>query len=125
MAVKAIVDALRGAEGYAGGSVYSAGHEIFSENIERDYVDTVLRLLHLSASVRRVSVAARGFTVIGFSTDGYDVVLKLAGRFPATPALCIAEPEFIDSSCAPALPSKEAARIEAEAALKAFGLLDG
>ncbi len=122
MAVKAIVDALRSAEGYAGGGVYTAEQEVFSENIGQDYAVIILRLLHLSASVRRISVAARGFTFTGFNAGGYDVVLKLAGRFPATPVLCITEPEFIDPACATALPSRETARAEAEAALRAFGL---
>jgi hypothetical protein len=32
---------------------------------------------------------------VSFDTDGYDVLLKLAGRFP-TPLLNLVEPEFVD-----------------------------
>lgn len=124
MTVKAIVDGLRTAGGYSGAAVYAAGQELFSENLEHDYAVSMLRLLHCAAGVRRVSVAARGFTFVAFSAECYDVLLKLAGRFPPVPALCLAEPEFVDPSCEPALLSKEMAQVEAEAALRAFGLIE-
>lgn len=124
MTVKAIVDRLRMAEGYSGAAVCLAGQELFSENIERDYAVMMLRVLRSSNDVRRVSVAARGFTFVSFDMDGYDVLLKLAGRFPPVPLLNLVEPEFVDSPCALALPSKESARQEAETALQEFGLLD-
>lgn len=123
MTVKAIVDRLRAAEGYSGAAVCLDGQELFFENMEREYAVMMLRLLRSSNDVRRVSVAARGFTFVSFDTEGYDVLLKLAGRFPTAPLLNLAEPEFVETSCAPALPSKESARQDAEAALRGFGLL--
>jgi hypothetical protein len=125
MTVKAIVDAMRAAEGYAGGRIYAAGQEIFSENIDPEYAAVVLRLLRASASVRRVSVTARGFTFMGFSADGYDILLKTAGRLPPAPPLSITEPEFVDTSVVSTLPSMKTVRTEAEAALREFGLLNG
>jgi len=124
MTVKAIIDGLRVAGGYSGAAVYAAGQELFSENLEHDYAVSMLRLLHYTAGVRRVSIAARGFTFVAFSSECYDVLLKLAGRFPSVPPLCLIEPEFVDPSCEPALISKETARAEAETALRAFGLIE-
>ncbi|OPY25659.1 MAG: hypothetical protein A4E28_03034 [Methanocella sp. PtaU1.Bin125] len=125
MAVKAIIDRLRMLGGYSGCAVYAGERMLFSENVADEYAGQVLRLLRTSTGVRRVSVAARGFTFTGFGVEDYDILLKLAGRFPPVPSLSLAEPEFVDPFSASGLPSRERARAEAEAALRALGLLDG
>lgn len=123
MAVKAVVDRARVIPGYAGVAVYTGDTGLYSDAIDRGYVKVLLDLLKASPGARRASAAARGFTFVAFYAGDYVVVLKVAGRFPALPALDIEEPTFVDPSCAPALPSREAARREAEAALRQFGLL--
>lgn len=124
MTIKAIVDRLRMTEGYSGTAIYAAGQEVFSENIERDYALLICRVLHSAAAIQRVFVTARGFTFVCFSAECYVVLLKLAGRFPAIPVLHLTEPEFVDQSDVLSLPSRATARMEAETALIAFGLLE-
>ena len=123
MTVKTIVHWARAIAGYSGVAVYTGGIELFSENVDAGHAAVLLELIHASSGARRLSAAARGFTFIAFRAGACVVVLKMAGRFPLLPVLSLAEPEFVDLSCAPAMPSRDDARREAEAALRQFGLM--
>jgi hypothetical protein len=104
-------------------AIYTGDTVLYSEAIDGGYVKVLLDLLKMSPGSRRASAAAGGFTFVAFYAGDYVVVLKVAGRFPALPVPDIEEPSFVDPSCAPALPSRDEARREAEAALRLFGLL--
>jgi len=109
--------------GCSGVAVYAGDVELYSDAIDDGYARPLLDLLMVSPGARRASAAAGGFTLVAFYAGDYLVVLKVAGRFPALPAIAIEEPSFVDPSCAPALPSRDEARREAETALQLFGLL--
>jgi hypothetical protein len=120
--VKAIVDWARAIDGCSGVAIYAGDTESYRENVDARYATVLLDLIK-SSGVRRVSAAARGFTFTAFAAGDYLVLLKVSGRFPALPALRLEEPEFVDPSRTPSLPSQDDARREAEAALRHFGLL--
>jgi hypothetical protein len=121
--VKVVVDWARAIPGCSGLAVHRGDVELYSDAIDNGYLRPLLDLLRISPGSRRASAAAGGFTFVAFYVGGYMVVLKVAGRFPALPAIAIEEPSFVDPSCAPALPSRDEARREADAALRQFGLL--
>ncbi|HEY3273060.1 MAG TPA: hypothetical protein VGJ92_04820 [Methanocella sp.] len=123
MTVKAVVDWARAVPGSSGVAIYTGDTVLYREAIDGEYVKAMLDLLKSSPDARRASVAAGGFTFVAFNAGDYTVVLKVSGRFPALSVPGIEEPTFIDPSCAPALPSKNEAKREAEAALRQFGLL--
>jgi hypothetical protein len=103
-------------------AVYTGDIELYNDAIDVDLC-VLLDLLRTSPGARRVSAATGGFTFVAFYVSDYILVLKVAGRFPVLPSISIEEPSFVDPSCAPALPSQDEARREAEAALRQFGLI--
>lgn len=123
MAVKAVVDRAKALPGYLGMAVYAGDRELYNESIDSGYVKVLLGLLRASPGARQASALVGGLTIVAFYAGDYVVLLKVAGRFPALPGVSPEEPDFIDPSCAPALPSQAEARREAEAALRQFGLL--
>ncbi len=122
MTVKAVIDWARAVRGCSGVAVYAGGVELYNDAIDIDR-GVLLDLLRAYPGARRVSAAAGGFTFVAFHAGDYVLLLKVAGRFPALPPISVEEPSFVDPSCAPALPSQDEARREAEAALRQFGLI--
>ena len=123
MSLKAIIDWARAAAGYAGLAVCAGGREIFNEDIDQAHVAALTGALGASPGARRISAAARGLTLVALEAGGYTIVLKVAGRFPVVGGPCLEEPAFVDPSRVPGLPTREAARAEAEAALRQLGLI--
>jgi hypothetical protein len=122
--VKTIISQARAIPGCSGIAVYAEDVELYGDAIDDGYARALRDLLRASPGARRASAIAGGFTFVAFYVGNYVVLLKVAGRFPVLPGISIEEPSFVDPSCAPALPSQGAARREAEAALKQFGLMD-
>lgn len=122
MSVKAVIDRARAFRGCAGLAVYTGDVELYNDAID-DEMGVLLYLLRTSPGARRVSAAAGGFTFVAFYAGDCVLLLKMAGRFPVLPPISVEEPSFVDPSCAPALPSQDEARREAEAALRQFGLM--
>jgi hypothetical protein len=120
--VKAVIDRARAIRGCSGLAVYAGDIELYNVAIDDD-PGVLLDLLQTSPGARRVSAAVGGFTFIAFYVDDYVLLLKVTGRFPVLPPINVEEPSFVDPSCAPALPSQDEARREAEAALRQFGLI--
>ena len=123
MTVKAVIDRAKAVPGCSGVAVYAGDVLLYSYAVEDGCASVLLGLLRASPGARRASAATGGFTYVACHAGDYAVLLKLAGRFPALPAINVEEPVFVDPSCAPVLPSRESARGEAEAALRQFGLL--
>jgi hypothetical protein len=121
--VKVVIDRARAVPGCAGVAVYAGAVELYRDAIGDACASALPHLLRASPGARRASATAGGFTFVAFYAADYIVLLKVAGRFPDLPGISVTEPTFVDPSCAPALPSQEAARREAEAALRQFGLL--
>ncbi len=119
--IKAVIDWARAVPGYSGVAIFSADIELYNEAIEHE-CSALLDLLMASHGSSRASAIVGGFTLIAFHAGDYAVLLKVAGRFPCLPPIRFDDPAFVDPSCLPALPSKEDARREAEAALRRFGL---
>ncbi len=122
MTVKAVIDRARAVRGCSGVAVYAGGVELYNDAIDDDS-GVLLDLLQTFPGARRASAAAGGFTFVAFYAGDYVLLLKVAGRFPVLPPISVEEPSFVDPSCAPALPSQDEARREAEAALRQFGLI--
>ena len=122
VSVKAVIDRARAVRGCSGVAVYTGGVELYNDAIDVD-MSVLLDLLQAFPGTRRASAAAGGFTFVTFYAGDYILVLKVAGRFPVLPPISVEEPSFVDPSCAPALPSQDEARREAEAALRQFGLI--
>jgi hypothetical protein len=120
--LKAVIDRARAVRGCSGVAVYAGGIELYNDALDID-PGVLLDLLGTFPGARRVSAAAGGFTFSAFRAGDYVLLLKVAGRFPALPLISVEEPSFVDPSCAPALPSQDEARREAEAALRQFGLI--
>jgi hypothetical protein len=120
--IKAVIDRARAIHGCSGVAVYAGGIELYNDAVDVD-PGVLLDLLRASPGARRVSAAARGFTIVAFYVGDYVLLLKVVGRFPAVPMIGVEEPSFVDPSSAPALPSQDEARREAEAALRQFGLI--
>lgn len=122
MTIKAVIDRARAFRGCSGVAVYSGGIELYNDAIDID-PGALLDLLLAFPGARRASAAAGGFTYVAFYAGDYLLLLKVAGRFPVLPLISVEEPSFVAPSCAPALPSQDEARREAEAALRQFGLI--
>jgi hypothetical protein len=123
LAIKAVIDWARAIRGCTGVAVYAGAVPLYNYAVDDGYARVLPDLLRASSGAWRASAAAGGFTFVCFYAGEYLVVLKVAGRFPALSAPDLQEPSFVDPSCAPALPSRDEARLEAEAALRQFGLL--
>lgn len=123
MAVEAIVAWARAARGYAGLAVYDGCAELFSEGVDAGRVAALTGALRAAPGAWRASAAITGMTYIAFRAGGLVVVLKVAGLFPPLAVPPLEEPEFAGAQDGPALPPRAAARREAEAALRQFGLL--
>lgn len=122
MTIKAAIDRARAVQGCSGLAVFADGVELYNDAIDVD-PGVLLDLLQAFPGARQISAAAGGFTFVTFYAGDYVLLLKVAGRFPVLPPISVEEPSFIDPSCAPALPSQDEARREAEAALRQFGLI--
>jgi hypothetical protein len=120
---KEIVDACRASAGYLGVAIFSGDACLFIENVDAVRAGTLLRLLGGAAGADQAAAVISGVTLTAFRAGGYVVVLEAAGRFPGVPAIALPDPEFAGPAPADALPSRGAARLEAEAALRSFGLL--
>lgn len=123
VAVKAIVDWAKAIPGCMGMAVYAEGHALYCDVIAPGQTEVLLKLLRSSPGARQASVVVGGITLVAFYAGEHIVMLKIAGRFPVLPGFSIEEPTFVDPSCAPALPSQAEARLEAETALRQFGLI--
>ena len=121
--VKAVIDRARAVPGCSGVAVYTGDVLLYSDAVDDGCAGVLIGLLRASPGARRASAAIGACTYAACHAGDYLVLLKVAGRFPALPGFDVEEPMFIDPSCAPALPSRESARSEAEAALRQFGLL--
>jgi hypothetical protein len=104
-----------------GVAVFTEKVELYNDDVNIDR-GVLFALLRAFPGARRVSAAAGGFTFVAFPVGDYVLLLKVAGRFPVMPQINVEEPSFVDPSCAPALPSQDEVRREAEAALRQFGL---
>jgi hypothetical protein len=120
--IKTVIDRARAIRGCSGMAVFANSVQLYNDAIDVDPA-VLLDLLQAFPDARRVSAAAGGFTFVAFKAGDYTLLLKMTGRFPVLPPIGVEEPSFVDPSCAPALPSREVAKHEAEAALRQFGLL--
>jgi hypothetical protein len=118
--IKRIVDAMRGADGYAGMAVYRGDGMLFSEGLEPAYADTIKALLEETGGHFPVSISliVMGYTISAFMAGELLVICRYEGRFTARPPLPDAEPEYTAGQAPPGLITKEEARKEAAAMLK-------
>lgn len=121
--IKRIVDALRGVDGYAGMAAYSNGCMLFSEGMEPVYVGRIKELFDEAGArfpAGRMTLVIRGYTITVFMAGDILVFCRSEGWFTPLPVLSGEEPEYTAGQAPPGLITKEEARKEAAAMLKAL-----
>jgi hypothetical protein len=124
MSVKAIVDTYRSLPGYAGMAVYRQSETLYSEGTAMEKAIPLIRLLTMIPGASKVRAVAGSFTITTFVADDLFVAVRTSGRFSTLPPPPCPEPEFVDGTVMPDLPSIEVARRQAEAALRSFRLIE-
>lgn len=115
--IKALIDALRGREGYAGMAIYLGDGLLFCDGFEHALADRAKSLFseaESSFSSHRITAVIRGFTVSAFRQDSLLVITRSEGRFTSLPLPGPEEPEYVVTGPVTRLITREEARREAE-----------
>ena len=128
MTVKAILDAARAAQAYAGVAIFSPGQVLFIENIELDYATRLCSLYRricgeAPAEAESLCAVAAGFTFYLNRMGSFTIVLRLSGRFSPRPLLRWLESDYLDPVTDTLLPGRADVHREAEALLRQYDLI--